>query len=134
MSDTPVTYTLVMSSAQARVVNKAIDLLMRLKLKQYGEIPPAVLNWGAEIGCDEYCKRRDHAEPHLRIAFDALFPTWDGVRKSLEWNRLYDLHQVIRKAIHDAEHPQTTGVDSYPPLCTAGEKMAKCTFEKGEEQ
>lgn len=125
-----VTYTLVMSKEQCHELTKAIDFLMRLKLNQYREIPSTLLDWGAGIGVDEYCKRRDGAEKYLELAFREIFPTWEDVKKDKIWNRLYDLLQVIRKAIHDAEHPGTTGVDSYEPMCTAGEKMAKCEWRK----
>ena len=115
-------YRLEMTSEQAREVNKAVELLMRLKLNQPEEIPRAVLSWGEGLTCDEWCERRDGAEPPLREAFRQLFPTVADVRKDDEWHRLYNLHQVIRKAIHDAEHPETTGVDSYPPINSGGEK------------
>ena len=128
MGQNKLTYTLTMSADQCHAVNEAVEFLMRLKLNQYREIPSAVLDWGDGIGVDEFCKRRDEAETHLEAAFKALFPTWKDVKKDQEWHRLYDLYQVIRKAIHDAEHPGTTGVDSYEPMCTAGEKMAKCEW------
>ena len=130
MSDKQLTYTLTMSVEQAQMVSCAVELLMRLRINQCEEIPRAVLPWGCGLSVAEFCKRRDKAEPHLKKAFQALFPTHEGVKKDQEWNRLYDLYQVIRKAIHDAEHPETTGVDSYPLMCTAGEKMAKCEWRK----
>ena len=126
MREKQITYTMTMSADQCHELNKAVELLMRLKLSQHREIPSAVLNWGEGMSVDEFCKRRDKAEPYLEFGFKALFPTWDDVKKDKEWHILYDLYQVIRYAIHEAEHPKTTGVDSYPPMCTAGEKLAKC--------
>lgn len=115
-------YRLTLSTEQARVADKAIELLLRLKIGQFEEIPWAIR------GCDhpeEFCRKRDEAKPYL----DALRKIY-GAQKDDEWHRLYDLHQVIRKAIHDAEHPGTVGVDSYPVVCTAGEKMARMEVVK----
>ena len=123
-------YTLTMSNEQTKAVLKSVELLMRLKINQPEEIPRSVLNWGDGLSVDEWCRRRDKAEPLLRQAFSELFPTWQDVKKDKEWHRLYDLCQVIRYAIHEAENPEGTGVDSYPPMCTAGEKMAKCEVLK----
>lgn len=131
MSEKNITYTLTMSADQCHAVNGAVELLMRLKISQPEEIPRAVLPWGDGLSVDEWCRRRDKAEPLLKQAFAWLFPCWQDIKKDKEWYRLYDLYQVIRKAIHDAEHPQGTGVDSYGPMCTAGEKMAKCEFKEG---
>lgn len=123
-------YTLTMSNEQTKAVLKSVELLMRLKINQPGEIPRAALNWGNGLSVDEWCRRRDKAEPLLRQAFNELFPTWQDVKQDEEWHRLYDLLQVIRYAIHEAENPSGTGVDSYPPRCTTYEKMAKCEWRK----
>ena len=110
-------YKLTLSSEQARVADKAIELLLRLKIGQFEEIPWAVRG-GDHL--KEFCRKRDEATPYL----DALRKIY-GAQKDDEWHRLYDLHQVIRKAIHDTEHPETVGVDSYPVICTSGERLAK---------
>ena len=116
-------YRLTLSTAQARAADKAIELLLRLKIGQFEEIP-----WAVRGGdhSEEFCRKRDEAKPHL----DALRNIY-GAQKDDEWHRLYDLHQVIRKAIHDAEHPGTTGVDSYTVMCTSGERLAKMEAERG---
>lgn len=121
------TYTLTMSSAQCHAVCESVEFLMRLRMAQTDEIPRHVLEWGEGLGVDEWCRRRDEAEPLLNAAFRILFPSWTEAKRD---NRLYDLYQVTRKAIHDAEHPETTGVDSYPLMETAGEPMAKCEWRK----
>lgn len=112
-------YTLTLTSEQAKVMDKAVELLLRLKLGQYKELAFALM----DIGDEGFAEKRDEAAPHLLYAFQTMsgrmFPGWD---KDEEWFRLYDLHQVVRHAIHDAEHPGTIGVDSYPPVFTAGEK------------
>ena len=112
-------YRLTLSSEQARAADKAIELLLRLKIGQYDVIPENVMDMTADV--DSYCKHRDAAKPHL----DALRVVFNPYSKDDEWHRLYDLHQVIRKAIHDAEHPEAVGVDSYPVVNTCGEKMAR---------
>lgn len=126
------TYTLTMTSEQARTVNKAVELLMRLKINQPEEITRAVMEEGmyGELGVDEFCRRRDRADPHLKAAFQAIFPTWDDVKKDHEWHVLYNVYQAIRYQIHEAEHPQSTGVDSYPPINSGGVGIPKCVFRK----
>lgn len=111
-------YRLTLSTAQARAADKAIELLLRLKIGQFDVLPYNLMAPGSE----GYCEHRDAAKPYLD-GLEHVFSTY--YHKDDEWHRLYDLHQVIRKAIHDAEYPETTGVDSYPAVCTAGEKMAR---------
>lgn len=113
-------YVLTLTSEQAKVMDKAVELLLRLKLGQYKELPFALMKLDAE----DFAEKRDDASVYLLTAFQFMSgkacPGWD---KDEEWFRLYDLHQVVRHAIHDAEQPETDGVDSYPPICTAGEKL-----------
>ena len=126
------TYTLTLTSSQIRAVCGAVELLMRLKINQPDEISRGALNWGDGLSVDEWCRRRDRAEPLLRQAFQELFPTWEDVKKDEQWYRLYNLYQVTRYGLHEAENPSGTGVDSYPPWNAGGvdEPMPKCTFEK----
>ncbi len=127
------TYTLTLTSSQCRAVSNAVEFLMRLKINQPEEIPRAVLSWGDGLSVDEWCRRRDRAEPLLRQAFKELFPTYEDVKKDDEWYRLYNLYQVTRYALHEAENPETKDtVDAYPPVNIGGldEPMPKCTFEK----
>lgn len=134
---TSFTYTLTLTSSQLRAVCGAVELLMRLKINQPEEIPRGALNWGDGLSVDEWCKRRDKAEPLLRQAFNELFPTWKDVKKDEQWYRLYNLYQATRYAIHEAENPESKGtVDSYPPLNAGGvdEPMPKCEFRKEKEQ
>lgn len=129
------TYTLTLTSAQCRAVCNAVELLMRLKINQPEEIPRGALQWGDGLSVEEWCRRRDKAEPLLRQAFKELFPTWADVKKDEEWYRLYNLYQVTRYALHEAENPEGTGVDSYPPMNLGGvdEPMPKCTFSAAIE-
>lgn len=114
-------YRLTLSTAQARAADKAIELLLRLKIGQFEEIPWAVRGGDHP---EEFCRKRDEAKPHLD-ALRKIYGAQKGDEWDDEWHWLYDLHQVIRKAIHDAEYPETTGVDSYPAVCTAGERLAR---------
>lgn len=128
-------YTLKMNSIQARETLNAVELLMRLKINQPEEISRAVLDGMFErIGCDEFCRRRDRANEHLRAAFQEIFPTWDEVKKDEQWYRLYNLYQSIRYAIHQAEHPNSTGVDSYPPIQFTDEPIPECEWKVVEDK
>ena len=127
-------YVLTLNSDQAKETLKAVELLMRLKINQPEEISRTVLDGMYErIGCDEFCKRRDEANEYLHKAFEAIFPHWSEVQKDEEWYRLYNLYQVIRYQIHLAEHPNSTGVDSYPPTQFTDEPIPECTWRKKNE-
>ena len=106
-------YRLTMTPEQAHTANTAIELMMRLKLAQYGELPYNLM----DISDKQYCEKRDDAMPHLKAGFDAMFR---GKRsdewKDHEWYVLYNLHQVIRHAIWGAEFPASTGVWSCEPM------------------
>ena len=125
-------YTLTMTSAQARTMLKAVELFMRLKINQPEEISRAIMDgeFYDRIGCDEFCKRRDIADMHLRKGFMAIFPLWSEVKKDTEWYRLYNLYQSVRYAIHEAEHPESDGVDSRLPMQFTDEPIPKCEWRK----
>lgn len=129
------TYTLTLTSSQLRAVCGAVELLMRLKINQPEEIPRSALSWGDGLSVEAWCRRRDKAEPYLRLAFKELFPTSEDVKKDEQWYRLYNLYQVTRYALHEAENPSGTGVDGYPPWNAGGvdETMPKCEFRKEDK-
>ena len=86
---------------QAKETMKAVELLLRLKLNQYKEIPFALLS----LSDEDFCTKRDEAESHLKLAFDALYKgKKDNEWKDSEWYRLYNLFQVLRKCVNDVEH------------------------------
>ena len=123
-------YQLFMNSEQAREALKAVEFLMRLKLKQYDVIPYNLL----EMGSKDYCWKRDMAAPYFKQAFEIYFKEVKPEEyKDDEWYRLYNLYQVLRKAIHDAESPESTGVDSYEPIQFTDEPMPKCSFVRAKE-
>ena len=122
------TYTLTLNSDQAREINKAVELLMRLKLNQAFTFNESVVNYD-NFNQTEWAEARRYVEAALFILFKDKKPeTW----KDDEWYRLYNIYQVLRKAIHDAEHPETTGVDSYEPLRFTDEPLPKIRWEKDE--
>ena len=120
-------YTLTLNSSQTREVLKAVELLMRLKLGQYREIPFALV----DINDDDFCKKRDNSEPLLKTAFDVLYKNKEKW-KDEEWYRLYNLYQVIRKNLHDAENPNGKGIDGDPPLQFTDEPLPKMEWKKNE--
>lgn len=124
-------YTLILNSQQAREVLKAVEFLMRLKIRQEDVIPYTILNID---DINEYCKRRDNSKMHLKYAFDELFPTIDDIKKDDEWYRLYNLYQSVRYALHKAETPNSKGVDSYPPIQFTDEPIPECNWKKIEEK
>lgn len=91
-----------LNADQAKETMKAIELLLRLKINQYKEIPFALIN----LSDDDFCAKRDEAEPHLKLAFDAIYKgKKNNEWKDSEWYRLYNLYQVLRKSVNDVEHP-----------------------------
>lgn len=121
MADKPnVEYVLTMNSDQLLTCLKAVELLMRLKICQYEELPFEL----CDLSDPDFCDRRDDAKQYLRLAFDEMFRgKAPGTWKDARWHRLYGLYQVMRKARHDAEYPESKGVDSYDPISTDGEKL-----------
>lgn len=122
-----IAYTLTMDKEQLSETLKAVEFLMRMKLAQCNEIPFALLDAAQE----DFCERRDGAKPLFEAAFAELFKGKpDTEWKDDEWHVLYDLYQVMRYARHEAEYPDSKGVDSYEPICTAGKPMATCQWRE----
>lgn len=123
-------YSLTMNPEQARTALKAVELLMRLKLNQYEELPFALI----DLSRKDFCDRRDLAKFHLKPAFEQL-NGWrhDAEWKDDEWYRLYNLYQVLRYMIHEAEHPESVGVDSYPPTRRTDEPLPGYAWKRTEE-
>jgi hypothetical protein len=121
-----VEYVLHLNPDQAHETLKAVELLMRLKLNQYKELPFNLI----PLGDGDFCKRRDGANENLEAAFKYIFPTLESQKKDQEWYRLYNLYQVLRKAIHDVERPTSCGVDSYPPIRLTEEPLPTCDIVK----
>lgn len=115
-------YTLTLTSEQAKIVDRAVELLLRLKIGQYEELPFVLM----DVGTYDFSDRVQRAKEFLQVGFGMMSPNYHGGgwTKDLDWHRLYDIHQVIRHAIHDAEHPDATwSVDAFDPVSTSGEKL-----------
>lgn len=128
-----VRYVLTLTGAQAKTVNYAVELLIRWKLKQDSILAQmllqdSIVDQGYRKRVDAVCRLMGSA---MEYAIGDKTPLKDE-----EWFRLYNVHQVIRKAIHDVEHPQSRGVDSYPPMPTGMEELPgmKIVHIEGEKK
>lgn len=137
-----ISYILTLDSEQAKEALKAVELLMRLKINQPKEISRAVMpedyinedNKVDKAKFNDFIRRRDKADEYLLLAFKEIFADCGKVKKDREWYVLYNILQVIRYAIHEAEHPNTTGVDSAPPMQFTDAPLPKCEWKKNEIQ
>ena len=124
-------YTLTLNSDQAYEVLKTLELLMRWKLKQPDLVTYLLLDMSEDV--NTYCRKRDTISPKLKEAMDIMVPPSEefipGKLKDDEWYRIYNIFQVLRKAIHDAEHPNSTGVDAYPPMKFTSEPLPSCIWK-----
>lgn len=134
-----VEYTMSMTSDTARTLLKAVELLMRLKLNQYKELTFHLMDFVGEGKPEDFWDRRDRADEYLKLAFDEIYKQRlqevnrsDTKWKDDEWYRLYNIMQALRYQIHLAEHPDSNGVDSYPPCVTGGQPVPECSFCKME--
>lgn len=115
-------YRLTMTPEQAREVSRACELYMRLKLGQYEELPFALM----DLSDKDFAEKRDEAKKYLKPGFDAMLKgrPFDKA-KDAQWHTLYNLHQVVRHAIWQAEFPGTGGVWSYEPMDMGDVGLAK---------
>ena len=128
-------YTLTLTRDQAATVLKAVELLMRLKINQPEEVARAVMpeNYWKDGKIDsalfdDHIQRRDRANVYIRAAFGEIFQPREPAKKDEEWYRLYNVYQALRYQRHLAEHPNSTGVDSYPPIAFTDEPIPKCEW------
>ncbi len=52
-------YAMTVSSEQARAIDKAVELLLRLKIGQFDVLPQNLM----ALGSEGYCEHRDAAKP-----------------------------------------------------------------------
>ena len=120
-------YQMTMDSEQARLVSCACELYMRLKLGQYEELPFALMN----LGDKDFAEKRDKAKGYLKDAFDVMLSGKPLTEvKDDRWHRLYNIHQVVRHAIWQAEFPGSGGVWSYEPMDLGGVGMPEIEIVK----
>ena len=117
-------YTLTLTSEQARATLKAIELLKKLKVGLYGQIPYALIGEPGE----NFCRKRDAALPHLNRAFGAMSGMnpykWS---KDSEWKVLDEVDQALFYAIMKAEEPKAQGIKDMKP----DEGTPVITFKEG---
>lgn len=128
-----VKYRLEMNEDQARSMIGALDLAIRIKLGQWGELIEHCMVWEPSK-TDEYCRRRDEAEAVLLKARNIVMPEltgWGhsyGVYNRTETERLYNVLLAVRSAI--AYHNKPEGgytVDFREPMSIhVNEEMPKC--------
>ena len=115
-------YTLTLNEEQCHEALKSIELLMRLKIGQYQELIYSL----CDIYNPELSEQLSAADAIFRTAFEVMNKGKKPAEyKDREWHILYDLYQVIRKGIHDAEHPEGKGIDSTDPVQFGKEPLAK---------
>ena len=128
-----VEYILTLNSEQARELLKVIELMERWKLKQPDILSHMLVQDIMSEDVNTYISRKAAVEYYLKHAMNAWKPddpSYTSKLKDDEWYLLYNITQVLRYAIHEAEHPNTIGVDSYPPLQMGGQPIPKCEWRK----
>lgn len=95
MKTNEIEYVLTLTPQQAQTIRDAVDLMMRLKIKQ-----PEELAFKLIPADPHFCEKRDKANPLFKAGFDALFDGKDSTEwKDAEWHRLYGIFQVLRHEI-----------------------------------
>lgn len=130
-------YTLTLSTAQAREVQDALEAIMRWKLKQpeiMREYLPDRLDWKHDF--DISLAKRNAATELLKAANDLMCPydyyqDKDKPLKDEQWNRIYNIFQVIRHAIWEAENTKEFyTVDGNEPFPSGSEPLPKIEWKK----
>lgn len=102
-------YVLHLNEEQAKLVAKACEFYMRVRIGQFQEIPYACLD--PRMEGDSYCKRRQVAEHYLLEARKAIYPDLEGLGHSYgigkfpDADKAYDVAQVLNRAMGDPREP-----------------------------
>ena len=121
-----VEYTLTASSTQMNEILKAVELLMRLKLGQYQELVYVL----GDVNNPLDSGKLSDVDTLLKQAFKVLNQNKPVKEyKDVEWHQLYDLYQVLRKAVHDAEHPDGKDLDASEPMQFGEEPLMKVKWK-----
>ena len=116
-------YQLELSQTQMKETLKAVELLMRLKIGQYQELVYDL----CDIHDPDKTIDVDTIDGLFKKAFDFMNKDKKpNEYKDKEWYVLYDVFQVLRKSVHDSEHPT---VDVYDLFQLSTEPLPKCTWE-----
>ncbi len=132
MSEKKFEYTITLTSKQALEVQNALEAIMRWKLKQpeiMREYLPDRLNWNHGADFDISLEKRNAATELLKAANNLMIPynytNWntEPPLKDEQWYRIYNIFQVIRHAIWEAERDHTYySVDGQEPFSSGGEE------------
>lgn len=131
-----VKYRLEMNEEQARTVVAALDLAMRIRLGQFGQIVEQCMEWEPDK-TDEWCERREKAEAILLQARDIIMPDLRdmhslsrgyGVYAKEGTERLYNVLLAVRSCLAYHEHPEGGyTVDFREPMTIyVMEELPKC--------
>jgi hypothetical protein len=125
-----------MNEEQARVTAAALNLAMRVRLGQFGEIVEQCMEWEPDK-TDEWCERREKAEAILLQARDIIMPDLRdmhslaggyGVYAKEGTERLYNVLLAVRSCL--AYHNKPEGgytVDFRKPMTIyVNEDLPKC--------
>ena len=129
-------YRLEMTEEQARGTVAALDLAMRIRLGQFGEIVEQCMELEPDK-TDEWRERREKAEAILLQARDIIMPDLRdmhslaggyGVYAKEETERLYNVLLAVRSCLAYHEHPEGGDTVNFrePMAIYINEEMPKC--------
>lgn len=126
-------YVLSMDSKEAKEIQNALEAIMRWMLKQpeiMREYLPDRLDWKDDF--DGSLKIRDAATEYLKKANNLLVPyDWKTPIKTEQWYRIYNIYQVIRHAMWEAESNKSSWcVSADEPIDFAGIGLPKIIWRK----
>lgn len=133
-------YTITLSTAQAKEIQDALEAIMRWKLKQpeiMREYLPDKLNWSPAGDFNNNIRLINTATELLRLANNIMIPyvsNSDPSLKDEQWNRIYNIFQVIRHAIWEAESDKKSyNVAAGEPMKYGKEDLPKIEWRKKGE-
>lgn len=121
---------LEMTREQAQIVERACELLARLRLGQLEHITEACLDYGST----QYFKRRDYVNPFLEAAAKVIFGVttygYPDCKEDDVFQRAWSVYEVLRytRCWHDHPEGGSWSVCFHQPLnrLPAGEPLPKC--------
>ena len=131
-------YVLEMNEQHACTVMAALEFYSRMRMGQFRELPSLCL----DLSDKEYCDKREYMEallePARRICYPELLPTFAhsyGVGKFEDADLAWELYESIRYCRAWAKHPEGgSTVDFGKPMSLRGNKIAKCTAVKDDDE
>jgi len=131
-----VKYRLEMNEEQARTVVAALDLAMRIRLGQFGQIVEQCMEWEPDK-TDEWCERREKADAILLQARDIIMPELrpmnslaggHGVYAKEGTERLYNVLLAVRSCMAYHDHPEGGYTTNFrePMTIHVNEELPKC--------